>query len=172
MGERRGGCVEAQWIETLAMVGATTIVAAMATDMWSSARDRTVELFRHHSPDRQADIATPDHEDPVARSGEAERAREGLVGPWQLELEDFLTRHPDADKDLSALAAEIRAALPAAQQQWVQHNTARDHGINNAVQHGTQHNHYHYMDDRSPRTPAGLATDESQGRSEEHTSEL
>ncbi|MFF9763262.1 MULTISPECIES: hypothetical protein [Streptomyces] len=155
--------MEPQEIQTLAMVGATTIVAAMATDAWATARDRAAELFHRRSPDRQADIEAQLDANAalVARAEDGERARGALIGLWQLELEGFLARHPDAAGDLSALAAEIQAVLPAAQQQWVQNNTARDHGVVNAVQHGAQHNYY--MDATSARPPEGPAPDESQG---------
>lgn len=154
--------MEAQEIEALAMVGATAIVSAMATDVWSSARDRAVALFRHHSPERQAELETrlETNADQVQRAGDVERARGDVVGSWRLELGDLLTSHPDAADDLAALSDQVRAVLPAASQQWVQNNTARDHGVVNTVQHGTQHNHY--MDATDPRPWAGLAPDESQ----------
>jgi len=152
-----------QEIEALAMTGATTIVAAMATDAWVTARSRAVRLFHRHSPDRQADIETQLNANAVlvAQDQDAERARRALIGLWQLELKGFLTAHPDAARELSAQTAEIQAALPAAQKRWVQNNTARDHGIVNVVQHGTQHNHY--MDAPGSRPAAGLAADESNG---------
>jgi hypothetical protein len=155
------GCVEAQEIEALAMVGATALVGAMATEAWAAARDRAVELFRHHSPDRRAKVETRLEADAalVARAGDAERARGLLVGPWQLELEDFVTRYPDVAEDLAALSTWIRAALPTPSEQWVQNITARDRSVVNAVQHGTQHNHF--MD--SPGSPSSResADDES-----------
>ncbi|OMI84591.1 hypothetical protein BSZ07_38090 [Streptomyces sp. M1013] len=155
--------MEPQEIQTLAMAGATTIVAAMATDAWATARDRAVELFHRRSPDRQADIEAQLDANAalVTRAGDGERARGTLIQLWQLELEGFLADYPDAAGDLSALAAEIRTALPAAQQQWVQNNTARDDSVVNAVQHGSQHNYY--MDATSARPPEGLEPDESQG---------
>jgi hypothetical protein len=155
--------VEAHEIEALAMVGAAAIVSAMATDAWAAARDRTVELFRHHSPERQAEVATQLEANAalVARAGDAERARGVLVGPWQVELEEFLARHPDAEEDLAALSDRIRAALPTQSRQWVQNVTAHDGSVVNAVQHGTQH--IHYMDSSGPQASPGLADDESAG---------
>ena len=151
--------MEPQEIQTLAMAGATTIVAAMATDAWATARDRAVELFHRRSPDRQADIEAQLDANAafVARAEHGEQARGALRGVWQLELEGFLADCPNAARDLSALVAEIRTALPAAQQQWVQNNTSRDDSVISAVQHGSQYNYY--MDTTSARPPA----DESQG---------
>jgi hypothetical protein len=152
--------VEAQEIEALAMVGAAAIVSAMATDAWNGARDRVVELLRHHSPDRQAELGTrlETNAAQVERAGDVERARGALAGSWQLELEDVLSRHPDAAEDLVALSERIRASPPAASAQWVQNITAHGHGVVNAVQHGTQHNRF--MDAAPPQTrpstnPAG-----------------
>ena len=152
---------EIEAIEALAMTGAATIVAAMATDAWTAARDHLAEFFGHHSPDRQAGIEAQLKANAalVTRAGDVDRARKALIGPWQLELEDFLTRHPDAAEELSTLTAQIQAGLPVAQHQWVQHNTARDHSMQNAVQHGTQHNYY--MDSPGSRSQAGLTSDES-----------
>jgi hypothetical protein len=148
-------------IETLAMAGATTIVAAMTTDTWSAAREGAAKLFRRHSPDQHADIEAQLDANValVSRARDAERARGALIGVWQVELEEFLTCYPDAAGELGILIAQIQAMLPTAQQQWVQHNTARDHSVINAVQHGTQHNYY--MDSPVSRPPAGLAPDES-----------
>jgi hypothetical protein len=148
-------------IEALAMTGATTVVAAMATDTWSTAREGIAKLFRRRSPDRQAAIEAQLDANAalVVQAQDTERARGALTGLWQLELEGFLTRHPDAADELGTLVAQIQAALPTAQQQWVQHNTARDHSLLNAVQHGTQHNYY--MDSPVSRPEEGLAPDES-----------
>ena len=147
-------------IEEMAMFGATTIVAAMATDTWSAAREGAAQLFRR-GPHRHAHIEVQLDANAalVVQADDADRARGALAGLWQLELEAFLTRHPDAAEELGTLIAHIQAGLPEAQQQWVQHNTARDHSLLNAVQHGTQHNYY--MDCPDSRLPAGLVPDES-----------
>ncbi|MFG2646055.1 hypothetical protein ACGFYP_34430 [Streptomyces sp. NPDC048370] len=148
-------------IESLAMTGATTIVAAMATDAWTTARNRVVALFHRRSPDLQAQIeAQLDANSAlVAQDQNVERSRSALIGLWQLELQRLLTAHPDAAGDLSTQTAEIQSELPAALQEWVQHNTARDHGVVNAVQHGTQH--VQYMDSPLARRAVGLAPEET-----------
>jgi hypothetical protein len=155
--------VEAQEIEALAMVGATTIVAAMATDAWATARDRAAQLFQHRGPDRPDRIEAQLDANAALFAGarDAGRARLALVGSWRLELEGLLATHPDSGGQLEALIAEIRTALPAAQRQWVQHNTARENAVLNVVQYGTQNNNY--MDAPPPRLrPAtGPGTGES-----------
>lgn len=149
-------------IEALAMTGAATIVAAMATDAWSTARTQAVELFRRHSPARHAELEAllDANAALVGRAQDADRARLALIGLWQLELEGFLTRHPELAEELKALTVKIKAALPDQGRQFAQTNTARDHGIVNAVQHGTQHNHYM---DSNPRPPARLAPAPDEG---------
>jgi hypothetical protein len=143
--------VEAQEIEALAMVGAAAIVSAMATDAWNGARERIAELLRQHSPARRAELETrlEANAAQVERAGDVERARGALVGSWQLELEEVLSRNPDAAEDLVALTDRIRASLPTASAQWVQNITAHGNGVVNAVQHGTQHNHF--MDAAQPQ---------------------
>jgi hypothetical protein len=142
--------VTQQDIEVLAMTGAATIVAAMATDAWATARDHAVELFRRHRSERQAVIEAQLDGNAVlvAQAGDAERARAALIGLWQVELETFLTRHPDSAGEVRTLTSRIQAALPAAQTHWVQHNTAHGHGIVNAVHVGEQHNIF--MDSPNP----------------------
>ncbi|WP_329316976.1 MULTISPECIES: hypothetical protein [unclassified Streptomyces] len=146
-----------QEIAELAMTGATTIVAAMATDAWTTVRGGFSAFIRRRSPDLHAGLEArlDDGAALVARSPDAGTARGVLVGLWQGELERFLAAHPDAAEELEVQTAGMRAALPAVQQQWVQHNTARDHGVVNAVQDGTQHNHY--MDSPGTQPPASGA---------------
>ena len=131
-----------QDIEVLAMTGAATIVAAMATDAWATARDHAAELFRHRRSERQAQIEAQldGNAALVAQARDAERARAALIGLWQVELETFLTHYPDSAGEVRTLTKKIQAALPTTQKQWVQNNTAHDHGLVNAVQIGKQHN--------------------------------
>jgi len=146
-------------IEAMAMTGATTIVAAMATDTWSAARKGAAKLFcRGLHRQAHIEVQLDANAALVVQARDADRARGALTGLWQLELEGFLTRHPDAAEELGTLIAQIQAGLPEAQQQWVQHNTARDHSLLNAVQHGTQHNYY--IDSPDSRPPIGLVSDE------------
>jgi hypothetical protein len=119
-----------QILEALALTGATTVVAAMATNAWQAARAGTARLFRHDGPARQEAAAAQLEADAalVARAGNAERARRGLIPRWQLELEELLRDHGDAAGEVQALVREVRSLLPRAQQSWVQNNIARDHG--------------------------------------------
>lgn len=133
-----------QEVAVLAMTGATTIVAAMATSAWENARGATVALYRRYVPAQQAaaEAQLDGSAGRVESAQDADRERERQLPRWQDDLEDFLQRHPEAATDVHALVDRIRQDLPAAQQSWAQTNIARDHGIVNAVQHGTQHNYY------------------------------
>ncbi|AWZ07387.1 MULTISPECIES: hypothetical protein [unclassified Streptomyces] len=117
-------------VAALAMTGATTVVAAMATDAWTTARARVARLFRHAGTDQQAAIEAQmdGHAALVARSGDTEGARQDLVPVWRLQLAAFLREHPDAAEELQQLLDEVRAELPPARQVWQQTNTARDNG--------------------------------------------
>ncbi|MFE6866609.1 hypothetical protein ACFVFS_08625 [Kitasatospora sp. NPDC057692] len=127
----------------------------MATDAWGAVRDGVTALVHRRSPGSRADIeARLDASAAlVARGPDADRARELVVGQWRLELEAFLAAHPAAFEELQEELARLQAALPAARQQWVQHNVSRDHSTLNVVQHGTQYNQY--MDSAGTRPPTG-----------------
>ncbi|MEU9647891.1 hypothetical protein AB0E00_03055 [Streptomyces sp. NPDC048110] len=141
-----------QEVATLAMTGATTIVAAMATGAWENARNATVALYRRYVPAQQAavEVQLDGSAGRVERAQDPERERERQLPRWQDDLEDFLQRNPEAAAELHALVDRIQQDLPGALQSWAQTNIARDHGIVNAVQHGSQHNYY--MDSSPPVT--------------------
>lgn len=117
-------------LEALALTGATTVVAAMATDAWQATRTGAARIFRHGGPARQEATAARLEADAalVARAADAQRARLGLIPRWQLELEELLRDHGDAAGEVQALVHEVRSLLPGTQETWVQNNIARDHG--------------------------------------------
>jgi hypothetical protein len=135
----------------------------MATDAWGNVRDRVSALLQRRGTEPRAAIAArlESSAEQVARSQDVDRAREMVRGPWQLELEAFLDAHPEAVEELQAQLDAMRAALPKAQQQWVQDNTANDHGTNFAVQDGTQN--IYYMDSAAPKAHTGTASEERTG---------
>lgn len=137
---------------------AMAIVAAMGTDAWTSTRERAAAVFLLVDPGdfdtglrRQLDA----HAAVVARSADSDRARALLIGAWVAQLEALVARHPHAAARLSGLTD---AAVPSVERRFQQDNTAHDHGVVNAVQHGTQHNHY--MDSGRPRPAAALAPED------------
>ena len=125
-------------LAVLAMTGATTIVAAMATGAWQTARSGVMRLFRHGGEDGQAAVAAEldGHAALVARADDAEQTRRGLAAAWQVRLADLLSQHPETTGELRSLVDRIGAQLPRAEQSWVQTNIARDGGQVFAAQGG------------------------------------
>ena len=151
----------AEELAAVASTSATTLVAAMTTDAWHGARSGVGRLFRRDGRDRQktAEMQLDSNADLVAKADDQNRARTSLVGVWTLEFERFLIQHPDADDDLRALMAQVRASLPSAQQSWVQTVIAYG-GLSvgvqggNVVMHGTSW---------QPAAPAPGSPEEGQG---------
>ncbi len=138
-----------QVMETLALSGATAVVAAMATDAWQATRRGMARLFSRGGGAVPAVEAQLDGDaEIVERDEDTDGARQDLVGPWRRRLLALLRQFPEAQADLMVLIEQIRGELPQAEQNWVQANLARGHGIVNAVQHGTQYTFY--MDSGNP----------------------
>ncbi|MFI8083408.1 hypothetical protein ACIF6L_21735 [Kitasatospora sp. NPDC086009] len=117
-------------LQELILAGGTTVVGAMATDSWAAARDGVARLFRHRGEERQSAIEAQLDSNAalVTRAGNIERARQGLVPLWVLELESLVDEYPEAVTELRVLISEIESARPASQEAWVQTNIARDNG--------------------------------------------
>lgn len=130
-------------LATLAMTGATTVVAAMATSAWDAARTGVLRLFGRGAAEPAAIEAQLDGNNAlVARAEDGERARQSLVGSWRLQLEELLQQHPDVAGELQDVVADVQAKLPQTQQFWVQNVIARDHGHAYGAMHGNV-NVYH-----------------------------
>ncbi|MFE7568959.1 hypothetical protein ACFU76_18680 [Streptomyces sp. NPDC057539] len=147
----------------LALTGATTVVAAMATDAWQTTRTGMAVLFRRSGRTQQAAVEAQLEGNAalVAQAEDPERARQALLPVWQLQLEALLRRHPDATDDLRALVDEVRAELPRAEQHWVQTNIARDNGRIFASQQGDVIVHEHpdagQLRPPTPASPPGTS---------------
>ncbi|UQX03396.1 hypothetical protein [Streptomyces sp. RerS4] len=154
-----------QEMAALAMAGATTIVAAMATDAWTTVRDGFLAVIRRGGPELHAGIeARLDDAAVLVMPGQdPEPARRLLIRQWQLELERFLAAYPDAAEELEAQTDRMRAAVAAAPQRQNQYNNAHDHGVVNAVQNGNQNNFHMDSGPRLPAPPAGPARQEREG---------
>ncbi|MFE2381640.1 hypothetical protein [Streptomyces misionensis] len=145
-----------QVAETLAMTGASTLVAAMATDAWQAGRGGFARLF-HRRGNGLREIETHLDNDAALVTGEdAAAAREALIGPWRLRLLRLLREHPGAAPELTELIDRIRERLPEDGRRWTQNVHTHDHSVANVVQGGNQYNQY--MD--RPRTN-GDADDEA-----------
>jgi hypothetical protein len=127
----------------LASAGGTALVGAMATDAWQATRSGVARLFGRGGPDRQAAIEAQLEGNAalVAQAQDPDQVRQSLAPVWRLELEALLRRYPEVEAELRVLVKQVREALPAPQQTWVQTNIARDQATQNIVQHGTLHVH-------------------------------
>ncbi|MEU3921616.1 hypothetical protein [Streptomyces sp. NPDC029004] len=124
-------------LTTLALTGAHTIVAAMATNAWESAQAAAARLFHRRGHALEAVEAQLAGDAALVEEDEdADTVRGELVGPWRRRLAALLREHPEAEDDLRAMVEEVCHELPQQQQSWVQNNTARDGGQLFAVQGG------------------------------------
>lgn len=136
-------------VAALATAGGTALVGAMATDAWQHARAAVIRLFTRDSTARQATLEAQLESNAalVAQAENPDQARHALAGVWRLELESLLRRHPEVEEELRTMITQIRDALPAPQQTWVQTTIARGRATQNIVQHGDSHVH---PDDTGP----------------------
>jgi hypothetical protein len=111
----------------------------MATDAWQATRSGVARLFGRGGSDQQTAIEAQldGNAALVARARDPDEVRQSLVPVWRLQLEALLSEHPEVLEELRSLVAQVREALPAPQQTWVQTNIARDQATQNIVQHGT-----------------------------------
>jgi hypothetical protein len=113
-----------QELATLAMTGATTVVAAMATGAWESTRDGVARLFHRHGQEQVQAIAAQLDGDAamVERAADQGEAREGLAGGWRLRLAELLREHPEAAAELRAQIEAVARQLPQAVESYTQYN--------------------------------------------------
>jgi hypothetical protein len=114
----------------LALTGATTLVAAMATSAWATARAKAVALFRRGGPagHGMADQLDRSAARLAAADDDAPAVRDGQIARWREELTDLLREHPGIEAELRSLIEEVDRRLPAATREWVQHVTAHAGG--------------------------------------------
>jgi hypothetical protein len=136
----------------LAGTGARTLVAAMTTDAWHTARAGFLRLFgRAEEPPQRVEVQLDGNAALVAQAADPVGLRQGLAAIWQAEIESLLRSHPEVADELGALLAEVRAELPRSLQSFVQTNVARDGGTVFAVQGGNMV--VHDSDGRAARAP-------------------
>ncbi|WP_431045887.1 hypothetical protein ACQUSR_29955 [Streptomyces sp. P1-3] len=121
----------------LAMTGASTIVAAMATSTWEVARDRTVALFRRGGDAEggdtggEGDAIRTELEAGAAQVRDAaapEGARGAQTRRLRETLADLLHRDPEAAHELQALIDEVQGRLRDDRPVWHQSVTATGGG--------------------------------------------
>lgn len=132
-----------QALASLALSGATAVVAAMATDAWQTARTGAVRLLGRGEPPRQTVVETQLDADAalVVTGPDSDSARQELIPVWTRRLSAFLRENPTAAGELQALLDEIRPTLPPTGQHWVQNVTAHGHGTALGTMGGDIHYH-------------------------------
>ncbi len=105
----------------LATTASTTLAAAMATDAWQLARSKFAKLLSRGNAEQQTSLeAQLDRNEMAVRQADApDQTRLMLAPSWHIELTTLLAAHPEAAAELAELVDQIRAALPAQQQQWI-----------------------------------------------------
>ncbi|MFB9607232.1 hypothetical protein ACFFTQ_30195 [Streptomyces roseofulvus] len=130
----------------LAMTGATTVVAAMATSVWEGTRDRVVDLFRCRDEDQGAVVRAQldgDAELVLGEGDDADGVRDDLVRPWARRLAALLRDHPEAAEELRALVGDDTA--PREGDTWSQHVVARAGGAAFGAQGPGSSIHVHHQ---------------------------
>ncbi len=119
-------------VAELAMTGAATVVGAMATDAWQSAKTRAAALLGRGDEERrdlaEARLERAAAEVEAADPAHRDEARQRVTAAWQVRLVDLLEDHPEAEAELRRMIEELSGRLPAAQQSWVQHISAKGQG--------------------------------------------
>jgi hypothetical protein len=144
-------------LEILAQKGAIALVGAMATGAFQAARAGVARLFGRLGPDRQTATQTQldEEDDLITGTDEAGRdeVRKALAPVWGIKLARLLKDQPGAESELRDLIARVRAALPEAQQQWVQHITASGQAATASGAMFGNVTHYHLADRQAPPVP-------------------
>ncbi|GAA2383076.1 hypothetical protein GCM10010170_091840 [Dactylosporangium salmoneum] len=130
--DTEGDGMVADWLLPIVTTGGTTLMTAVATDVWNVARDGIARLFRHAGERRATlvsgwldeDAAAITAADGVAR----DELRQRLASTWQTRLADLLAEYPEAAEELQGLTTRVREALPAPQQQYIQNINASAQG--------------------------------------------
>ncbi|MEY2230550.1 hypothetical protein [Streptomyces sp. BF23-19] len=159
-------------LSALAMTGATTIVAAMATDAWQNTRAGTHRVFRRAGATEAEGAALltlldADAElvDGAAADEDAGAVRADLAPSWNRRLTALLRDHPEAAADLRELLASAPGAGNSTS--WVQNVRVSGHGHAYPVQGGNIVIHNTGPESESePEAPAQTPADrEREGRS-------
>ncbi|MFE7526360.1 hypothetical protein ACFU7Y_11615 [Kitasatospora sp. NPDC057542] len=125
-----------QELAALAEAGAAVLVSSMATDLWQSAKEAALAVFRRLGRGRQLTVEAQldNNAAMVQEAVRPEEVRQALFAFWTLELAAVLRQDPAARAELVRMVAGFDAGRrePALEQ----NNTARDSGSVYAVQHG------------------------------------
>jgi len=104
------------------------LVAAAATDVWQQVRNGFARLLGRgdHGQEMTATRRLDALATAVEQASPDKRAevRQQLQADWRVRLADLIEDDPAVAHSLRSLVDQVRAQLPAPQQQWVQNITA------------------------------------------------
>ncbi|GGZ80081.1 hypothetical protein [Streptomyces bluensis] len=151
----------------LALTGATTVVAAMATDAWQTTRTSVANLFRRSGRHLAIEAQLDEDAALVVQDDDADGARRDLVQAWRRRLAALLRQYPDAAEDLHALVDEVRAALPKTQESLRQTVIARNYGTAFGAVGPNSSVNVHYYAVPGQMRPASPSSDPQEGGGEQ-----
>ncbi|MFJ8434015.1 hypothetical protein ACIQ9P_22205 [Kitasatospora sp. NPDC094019] len=124
----------------LAAAGGTAVVSAAATDIWQGTKGRVARLFSRGDDRDEQRVSVQLDRIPLeldqAAEPQQERVRASLQNRWTEKLAELLEENPDLEAELRSLVEEVRTALPAVQQSFVQTNNAYGNATQNITQAG------------------------------------
>ncbi|SEG49320.1 hypothetical protein SAMN05216223_105479 [Actinacidiphila yanglinensis] len=117
----------------LAATGATALVSAMGTDLWTEAKRLMSRVLAGARGGRQRELSAALDRPSTAARGAVDGT---AVAYWTEALSSLLDRNPALAEDVTALAS---LRVPERPDIAIQVNSAADAGEVFAVQHGSQH---------------------------------
>jgi GrpB-like predicted nucleotidyltransferase (UPF0157 family) len=125
-------------INSLAALAGNTLVAAVITDAWETARHGFARLFGRGKPDPATErrLEATRSQLAAAPPADLEQVQADLAGQWALRLADLLEENPDAEADLRALVQEIQEARPAGVVSAADHAVAAGRNVNIGADRG------------------------------------
>lgn len=104
-------------IQAVITAGGTTLVSAMATDAWQTARTAFARLLGRGDQARQALAEKRLDESAGQLTGLAgtdlESTRAALLPAWQTRLADLIEEHPELADELGQVTAQVQERLAA-----------------------------------------------------------
>lgn len=150
-----------QIMERLALTGATTVVAAMATDIWGTARTGIIRLFERRNKSTAVIEGMLDDDAAIlaglTEGEEADAARRDLASTWRWRLRDLLREYPDTAAGLEALVDQLCDELPFSGRTFAQNVIARENGHAFGTLLGNLTVHQHF--DGKPPPPSSVEKD-------------
>jgi hypothetical protein len=142
----------AEALIALAALAGNTVVTAVVTDAWESARKGFARLLGRGDPAKtklaEERLAETHNQLAQATGTDLERTQAELEGQWVTRISDLLEEDPGAEADLRTLVQEIQAQLPAGMVSAADHAvaagrdatiSASESGIAAGVIHGDVH---------------------------------